>query len=834
MVPYQSTDANLHSRLSKFANIVAKNFGIEILFDQSKAKMNDKTISLPSINGMTERDVDLMICATLHQIGHIRFSNYAEVRNFIKTENHFRIVNSVDDSRCENLMMKEYDGAHDMFDKLYNDFGRDHAYMRRVFGFDPMKCDMWYYVGIYVHHFLIKIENKPSIESIYGTKHANKIEEIVKKTKIDQYMTSVSLKTWKDAVEVGTHLYQKIESIIGDKSKKLDIAKAEEAKEKVLKDLHNVREKLDTIMKTIAYSEKRINSMRDEIIASRKERSNNLKNERKTKQKAQNDFKPVREAIRRHNKANKIRTAAWKFDAKKKEIEAKIAELLEKQKSQSTKQIISSNKRIEKMKHRASKFENLFDQKHSEANNVSRLSFDKEKLNKMHKDWSELCDKIWNAKQKIRQLKGKTNAEIEYEKHQQTIKSSKEEMSSDMKELKDIANKAKAAGLPAIQGLPGLSFDSGWSESDDAQQSFDDDATESHRGLVVGGREFGIGTFAGNGQKIIDQLDNVTSNVKEFNVLEYFAHLATDDKLDSLNDLSNSLSYDDSQIETEYVETKHVPSTVMFDTTIRKERSNCSELTKILFKHRSTIENVKRIFKKKFKYSRRDKFVHNQTEGLIDTRTIWQVGAKLDNDRLFERIDPKFISDNVASILVDISGSLDKIYTNHGDKLKEIAYFISEGLKSVHVEHQILGAHAPICQEMIEQDSASIYNRRSNRLETIIYKDFTNTRNDGCQNISIEASDNSDGEHLRTTAKGLMKYCNKQKIIFYITDGKPFLNGANLDVLDSDLIRTMKWLTANKVKVFAIGFNEGLKKFYSNYCNVSDYDKMLKFFNEKL
>lgn len=136
---------------------------------------------------------------------------------------------------------------------------------------------------------------------------------------------------------------------------------------------------------------------------------------------------------------------------------------------------------------------------------------------------------------------------------------------------------------------------------------------------------------------------------------------------------------------------------------------------------------------------------------------------------------------------------------------------------------------------MQEQNASSSYNRRSNLIETVVYKSFQNRKNFGIQNISIEATDNSDGEHLRIAAKNLMKYGNKNKIIFYITDGKPFLTDCNLDILDSDLIRTIKWLKDNKITLYALGFNKSAKKFYKeNHCFIENTSDMLKFFYEKL
>lgn len=66
----------------------------------------------------------------------------------------------------------------------------------------------------------------------------------------------------------------------------------------------------------------------------------------------------------------------------------------------------------------------------------------------------------------------------------------------------------------------------------------------------------------------------------------------------------------------------------------------------------------------------------------------------------YEINNPKFINKVAVSILVDISGSQNKENTGYGEKLKSLVLGLSNALDSVHVKHEIIGYHAPICQEM--------------------------------------------------------------------------------------------------------------------------------------
>jgi cobalamin biosynthesis protein CobT len=164
-----------------------------------------------------------------------------------------------------------------------------------------------------------------------------------------------------------------------------------------------------------------------------------------------------------------------------------------------------------------------------------------------------------------------------------------------------------------------------------------------------------------------------------------------------------------------------------------------------------------------------------------------------------------------------------------------LAFFLSEALKSSFIKHEIVGYHAPVNHRLKELDKNPIYNRNSNSLDTVIYNSFNSNNNEGLANLKFQATDNSDGESLRLVGKRLLRERSKRKILFLITDGKPFLTDSNIAVLDQDLKDSISYLKSNKVEIIAIGFNDQGKLFYGDdYLKVLNNSDLFNFCLRKL
>lgn len=845
MLQYNPTDAKQLEDLTKFARFITKKFGVQIVFESAQAKADhENVIYLPSISGMTQRDVEFLIRITLHEVGHIKYTNFSMPKGVIQSQNHFRMINAVEDARIENLLMQEYDGAHDMFHSLYYDFTSDNKYMQRIFGFDPKDCDEWYFLGIYLHDYLVRLSGKTPLSKMYGSKNAKKIQKLVDKLDLENYLKSVKLKTWNDAVTVATEVYNRFVKHLKDKSEKIDLEKAAEEKDEIEKTLKNAKSKVEDLVRQIAEATEAMEAMEAEYERTREDRLEKLDKAVSRRETINNKISHRQRALKDFQKANKKYSDAVKAKDKKEKYESDLKELenmLQDLKNQMTKmsdfkKISKTQKKISNLENRAKtrqnqiqKQDNYYKERKEKSDNISSLSSQQarkmqEEIENLHEDWRE-------AARETSDLSKLTEIESKYQKEENKFEQAKSNIHKEVSQsLKTMKEQAKKTNLP-IDGLPGGNPE--WQDSEEAQEEFDDKASAETKKIVLNGRQAGIGS---GGRDILAMLDKSIQDVQDFNILEHFAEQATDDKLKNFNDLNNITVFED-KTKTFYTSQKHIPLTTKYDRVVSKEMSNGDEVNKIKVKLKPTIDALKNIFKNKLKFNRRDTFKSNQEDGKLDTRALWRIAANVDPEdtRFFERIIPKFINKNVASIVVDISGSMDKIYTNYGEKMRELVTMFSESLKEVHVNHEILGIHAPVCHDMRAEEAGSIYNRRSNLLETVTYKQMDNVKNTGIQNIEIECADNSDGESLRNVAKNLLKQTAKSKMIFLITDGKPFLSDANLDILDSDLINTIAWIKAQGIRLFVFGFNKDPKKFYNDdFCEIKDYIDVLKFCNAKL
>ena len=108
---------------NNYAKFLSNKFNVSVVFDGVNAHTDGKTITLPNINGMSGDEIDFLYCVLLHEIGHIRHSDFSnDAFKKIKTENHFLVANAIEDARVENLLIKEFDGANEIFENLYNKY----------------------------------------------------------------------------------------------------------------------------------------------------------------------------------------------------------------------------------------------------------------------------------------------------------------------------------------------------------------------------------------------------------------------------------------------------------------------------------------------------------------------------------------------------------------------------------------------------------------------------------------------------------------------------------------------------------------------------------------
>ena len=835
------------STFNRYAQLVGEKLGVTVVFDGAEAHTDGKVITLPNIAGMSEYETEFLYCVLLHEVGHIRHSTFT-VEDFkkIRTKNHFHIANSIEDARIENLLIKEFDGANNIFEDLYNDFATDASLWKKIFGFDPGESTPFYTLSAYIHYHLLKIKNKLPFEKLLGAKALSKVQPFIDAHQIENMIDSHPLNSWDDVVLLANKIYELFFSHSKDKSETISLEDMETSVNEI-KDipLKNLEDNLKKYNEDLIKLSNDIKFIRQDIVKMSAEIESKVSalDEECEKLNLINDNLDNIADYRRKisNKTESLQSAKDRITKK----EQKIKENEEKLKT-----LESLTVKSEKVDERINKVKERLDKDKSSLKDLSTKTDDKQtKANELVEEFNKLSEPVKElTNEQIQELKNQNDAKIEQlEKQlnemrapvdkkiaslrenqfqQRTLREEMEKKNNQL--IRQIQSDLEEAGIP-ISFLPEFQETPGWDEADGVQRDFDDSASRLSGQIVVNGAK----VINGN-RDVALLIDKVKRELSSIDLAKVFKEKQNVSRFDSLNEMSEINNTINSDSETFESNRNHIPLTTQFDAVKLQCHSDGNEVKALRLQHKDFINKLKGIFLHKLKFEKKNKFKGNQEEGLIDSRSLWKLASKQD-EGFYEVAVPKFINKVSASIALDLSGSMDKDYTEHGQKLKEISLAISDALTSVFVRHEIAGYHAPVSHEMRAIESSPAYNRSSNKLETIIYKSFNDRANNGIQNIELHCSDNSDGESLKVIGGRLLKERARRKVMFIITDGKPFLSNSDISVLDQDLKNSILWLKRNKVEIISIGFNEQGQAFYGeDFCLAKDSSDLLNFFKKKL
>lgn len=884
MLVSQQTISQLEA-FNKYAKFISDHFGVNVILDGTKACTDGKTIYLPSLATMNKDEIEFLYCVLLHEVGHVRHSLFTpESFAPIKTKGHFYICNALEDARIENKLMAEFDGAHKIFHSLYNEFASDENFMHRIFGIKNENMTLWDAIGVYCHDYYVELSSKKPLDEIMPPKLAKQLEKFVFDHDLEKLLSKTPLNSWDDVLKLGTKIYNLYFSIYNDRSEKVSITplvktmesvkdqdivemenmvetltkkmqdihtqmkpiqeriakKREERKEKV-DELYNQQEQLENVLdklETVHDNQK--------ILTSKEEKITKLENQIQEMVNRLNDYENKKEALKK-NIEEQTKKELAKLD---KSLQAEAVEGEVPQPAQLTKDLMSQklqdmHDKLSRLEERINNTQDKIKEKTPKIDENKKITEEaKQELEKVNPELKTLSqeelDKLISSHDQERrkvndELRKLTSAGEDEEKLRalrNELNKTKEQVAQQMTSLlEDMQQKLDEAGIP-VNLIPKFEENPAWEEADEVQQAFDQEASNQSGDLVTNGCGFGLQSP----RDIITYIDKVKNDVASFDIGEHFYESNHESKLESFNEetsqLTNTRDVKDGKISKSI--RKHIPLSVMFDKVVTKTHSDGKEIYEIRVRLAPVISQIKNIFRNHLKFTKKDHFKGNQEEGKLDSRNLWKLATKTD-DLYYEVNKPKFVNKVSAAIALDVSGSMDKGFTEHGERLKELAYLLSEGLKEVHIQHEILGYHAPVNHELRALGASPLYNRNSNNLETVVYKNFTDRSNLGIQNINIECSDNSDGESIKLVAKRLLKSRSKRKVLFVITDGKPFLSDADVEILDQDLKNTIEWCKFNKIELFAFGFNEQGREFYGDrFCFISNYNDLIKFIKEKL
>jgi predicted nucleic acid-binding Zn-ribbon protein len=861
---------------NKYARFISQKFGVTVVLDGREAKTDGTIIYLPNLSAVTEDELDFLYCVLLHEVGHVRYSRFSKERMMrIKSDSHFVLYNAVEDARIENLLMREYAGAKDHFDELYHKFSADPRFMDRVFGIKSGRVSALEAVSLYAHYALVDLD-KIAFADAVSKSAMDKVNGLKFKSELDKLLSSHKPETPDDALDLADKLYGLFFKDSADNSTPNRIAEQERMTKESIEQLSKLRQELDKKLEELAELRGQARGVRSDIsgieeekepfseeLSSLQDKASGIEKKKspfdraeylkesldgihkrqeetpaelaELEQKIKESNEKLAEATKAFEKAGEdVKNAVYgdKIASKKRLAGAKrnlktvdnennkLSGDLECLKSE----VIGNDSREKRI--RASLDDAIAEQKNI-TENPEQLAKDltsvNEQLNQTHTKTSEFDDKISSRRTDLSSVNRK-------------IKNLQESIATEgMKVANDIQKRCKELGIPSDM-IPEIESLPGWEDADAVQKAFDERASKSNNNRpVVNG-----GFFGTNVRDVMVMLEKGADNLQSIDLGKLFKDRAGKDKLDSFNDMSQvknivkdaeAKSRDDS---TALGVRRHVPLTTEFDQIKIRTGGSARGLLALRLNNAGLIIKVREEFKKKMNFRKKLRFKGQQEEGRLDDRSIWRL-ASGSGDDFYEVAINKKMNDVIASIAVDISGSMEKRVVEHETLLKEIVLVLSEGLSSCYIRHEICGFHAPVCDDMLKMPSAGVFNRAKNSLETVVYRGFADRQNSGIDNIEIQCTDNSDGESLRVIGGRLLKERAKRKVLFLITDGKPFLSGSDTEVMDHDLRNAIRMLESRRVEVYPFNVGSGTKELLGGKMfDISKPDDVLVFAKERL
>lgn len=835
---------------NQYARFISQKFGVSVILDGIEAKTDGTTIHLPNLATMSTDEVDFLYCVLLHEVGHIKYSNFSkDLFAKIKSEAHFEFFNAIEDARIENALMSDYSGAEDIFTDLYHRFACDDNFMKRIFGFTSSDVTKLRATSTYTHCKLLRLSAQQSL----GKKVNQYVASLPFKSKLDNLLDKASLSSTEDSLKLATKIYDLYFKDKVDRSGENEIPKQEQVAKQTLDQLSKLHQAVEKENKEIDALKEKIKNLRkklsdtNEQIAPFKEKEQQLEKligdcEQKLspldlqdhlKQELQHSKTSLAKAVERlAKKEPQVSDLNNKIDQLKKKV-AELEDLVSKAKPYSSEKG-DLNRALSKNKTRLTKA--IADQKRNQRildKHRETTQSREDQIKHLEQQIADLEQQIKNVgdpteiKKKVDELSSEHNKlQQQHSKLDDTKCNTKEEMfqlthdlnqrqsasvGQTLQVMKELQKAVQAAGLP-MQMVEDFQPVPGWDSANDVQQQFDQQATTETGKMVVNG-----GFSGSNIRDMVLLIEKGTTDLQTIDLVELFKQKHSVSKLDSFNDVSQVKNTEENDRVTESTTLKdtrkHLPLTNQFDAVKTSNVAAGAELHKLREVNVDTISQVKKIFRQKLNYQKKIRFHGGQEEGELDSRALWKLATNSGDD-FYEIPHPIKVNQVVASIALDISGSMEKNLVQRQALLKEVALILSDGLIECHIRHEVCGYHAPVCDEMRALPQGRFFNRTHNKLETVIYKTFGDKNNNGIENLEVQCTDNSDGESLRIIGGRLFKERAKRKILFVVTDGKPFLSGSDINLLDKDLKDTLDWLRGNKIEVYALGLHSHVPKLF--------------------
>lgn len=402
-------------------------------------------------------------------------------------------------------------------------------------------------------------------------------------------------------------------------------------------------------------------------------------------------------------------------------------------------------------------------------------------------------------------------------------------------ELQKIEQAMEQAGMPLNLTEKMVEME-GWDAANTAQREFDTKASSEYQMSVINGCGGGRGT-----RDVTLAVAELTSAIEDMDPNLIFADVARMSPLSGFSEGgvreaengSVNTHAPKSASMTDVGTPRHTVWSRKWDKVLPSPHRSAKHIAQLRTQHARDIAAVKKVFAQHLKPSFKPKFVGGKEEGSLDARNMWKLAANQGED-FFEVVHKRPHNKTAATILVDLSGSCASWGEDMDDAshtIQALALMLSDGLASVNIPHEVLGYCAPLDEHLSEQSIPSTYNRKTCRLETVVAKSFKDKDVSGLAGLVVQQADNSDGESLRIAVDRLSKQHGQNKMLFMISDGKPYMQDADPQVLDNDLRLAMVEAANKKIVVSCLGLSREhavLGDAYLSLNTVADLPVVLK------
>lgn len=852
------------AQFEKFTALLMERLDIKIIFDGVQAYTDGKEIHLPNLLTLTEKEIDFLYGILLHEAGHVKFTDFSTMEKVmpkITTHNQMLLANAIEDARIENKMMSVYAGAPEIFSDLYNVYASDNKYMEKIFKFKKETTDWLHDFGTLVHNYILDLPTDS--EKMVGKKQYAKVAPLLNKVKplIDKHKLTCT----EDSYDLTFAIYDVLFKQMKDNSQKTDFAERQKAKEESEELLKGLMDEYNSMME----ANKDLFDKLRELRSQRRELSKQLNQFTKKHKKELKGAENLREKAeesrweyeRQDSYENYIKQAQERSQQiqqdlgdkfqKQMDKNAKLEELRKKMEEAKTdagkerikKSIASQERMLKRLQEQIEQMKNEKDwhdksaqddsKRLSEMRKNNKAQYSREQVEQMMKD-ADLLDKALREQMDKDFNNPKDSLKQQIQQQQAQAQAAQDAMHNKMKEsIQKIDKALKQMGMDGMGLIPEFKENGDWKESDGLQQGFDKQASKQTGEPCVNG----MSPFGHNPRNMVSKLVDVSDKLNEINLAEVFHAENHDSLLDSVNeeDSQQTNTRDNENGETFKSTRRHIPVSTAHDV-VRDEigGANVKVVQEIRTKQSRAITNLTNVFKQKFRFKQKPKFKSQRDDGTLDARDLYKIPNAL-STQIFEERLKNMDSKVQVAIALDISGSMDKEETQYGEKLREVAVVLSDALNNTHVKHEVIGFGAPVNPDM--QDAKAnphLYNRTMHNLETIVYRKLNGES--GLGNIQVQPWDNSDGESIRVIGKRMLKERKKKKILFVVSDNKPFLTDSDIATLDQDLREAIKWAKKNGIDVYGIGWNNMGKDFYGEqYCKVeSGVEDVVRFMDKRL